>query len=324
MGGWRALAAALLTALAVPAAAEDEWGWAFLFDGKSLDGWRQAGGAWAVEDGAFAGADGACLTVAKHADFELSCEFKLDPSADAGLLLRAAGEGTSCAYEVTLGRAEGGGVGAVAPGGRKPYLAEPPKDAAAFRPDAWNHLYVRIEGKAPRIRVVLNNRKLAEVADGRSRPPAEGAVGFRVRGGKAGEAGARARVRNLRLRPLGAAEKKIVIDGDIPDNDAEVVKLGAKVYYLDRAGALIENSESAVQAPVGCRIHLDCTPKDDRNKPTMARGIPLWTYGDRSLIRVGGRSPYNPVLTALKPGVLTFTAEVDGVRSKDLQIRLTE
>lgn len=69
-------------------------GWALLFNGKSLDGWRTYRGTdiadgWTVQDGLLikqAGvAGGNIITTKKFRDFELSWEWKVEPKGNNGL-----------------------------------------------------------------------------------------------------------------------------------------------------------------------------------------------------------------------------------------------
>jgi len=112
------------------------------------------------------------------------------------------------------------------------------------------------------------------------------------------------------------------IPPDIPDNTAPVVKLGAKVYFIECDGVPVPDSGGANEAQVGCRVHLDVTPKDANNKPTQARGTPQWSYSNLSIISVTSTNPYNPAFIAKAPGVVTAYCETDGVRSNDVTVRL--
>ena len=98
--------------------------------------------------------------------------------------------------------------------------------------------------------------------------------------------------------------------------DVAVARLNANVYFVECGGQALPNSSRATTAPVGCRVHLDCTARDGSNNPTIPRGTPRWTYSDPGLITVGGGSPFNPVITAKGRGHIDFYAEVDGVRSE--------
>ena len=107
-------------------------------------------------------------------------------------------------------------------------------------------------------------------------------------------------------------------DGDLPNNDAPVAKLGAKLYFVECDGVPVAGSENAGSVPLGCRIHYDCTPKDGANRPTRAKGTPQWTFDPSNLVKVTGRSAYNPVAATLGRGRLCAWAEVDRVRSNDV------
>lgn len=99
-------------------------------------------------------------------------------------------------------------------------------------------------------------------------------------------------------------------------NRSPVARLNANVYFVECGGAPLPNSSRATTAPVGCRVHLDCTPRDASNAPTNPRGTPRWTFTNMGLITVSGNSPFNPVITAKGAGHVDFYAEVDGVRSE--------
>lgn len=112
------------------------------------------------------------------------------------------------------------------------------------------------------------------------------------------------------------------IPPDIPDNTAPVAKLGAKVYFVECNGAELPGSGGASEAPVGCRVHLDVTPKDANNKPTQAKGIPEWTFSNMGIISIPSTKGFNPAFIAKAPGTVTTYCETDGVRSNDVTIRL--
>jgi hypothetical protein len=97
-------------------------------------------------------------------------------------------------------------------------------------------------------------------------------------------------------------------------NRSPVVKLNAHVYFIECGGAPVPGSGGANSAPVGCRIHFDCTARDSSNAPTNARGTPVWTYSNPGLVS-GGNTGYNPVVIAKNGGCFSYYAEVDGVQS---------
>jgi hypothetical protein len=97
-------------------------------------------------------------------------------------------------------------------------------------------------------------------------------------------------------------------------NQSPVVKVNAHVYFIECDGAPVPGSGGASTAPVGCRVHFDCTARDSSNSPTNPRGNPQWTYSNPGLIS-GGSSGFNPVVTVKGAGCMDYYAEVDGVRS---------
>jgi len=109
---------------------------------------------------------------------------------------------------------------------------------------------------------------------------------------------------------------------DIPDNTNPVAKLGAKVYFIECNGAEIPGSGGATEAQVGCRVHLDVTPKDANNKPTQVKHTPEWTFSNMAIISIPSTTGFNPAFVAKAPGTVTAYAEADGVRSNDVTIRL--
>src|SRR5262245_29212899 len=108
---------------------------------------------------------------------------------------------------------------------------------------------------------------------------------------------------------------------DIPDNDNPVAKLVAKVFFVECGGAAIPNSGGASEAPVGCRVHLDVTPKDAGGRPTRAKHDPRWQYSNPGLFDEGDNSAYNETLTVKAPGSQAAQAFVDGVASNVVSIR---
>ena len=113
------------------------------------------------------------------------------------------------------------------------------------------------------------------------------------------------------------------IPPDIPDNTAPVAKLGAKVYFVECGGAEVPGSGGASEAQVGCRVHLDVTPKDANNKPTQVKHTPEWSFSDMSIISLSSSTTgFNPTFIAKAAGTVTAYAEADGVRSNDVTIRL--
>jgi hypothetical protein len=102
-------------------------------------------------------------------------------------------------------------------------------------------------------------------------------------------------------------------------NRSPVVKLNAHVYFVECNGAPVEGTGGGNSAPVGCRVHFDCTARDATNSPTVPNGTPRWTYSNPRILE-GGNSGFNPVVTATGAGCTDYFAEVDGVRSSTSSI----
>lgn len=106
------------------------------------------------------------------------------------------------------------------------------------------------------------------------------------------------------------------------NSTAPVVKVGAKVYFIECGGVAVPNSQGATSTDVGCRIHLDATPKDASNAPTQPRGGPSWTFSDPSLISTSDANEYTPTVTAKARGTLSTYCTIDGVQSNTVTIKI--
>ena len=71
---------------------------------------------------------------------------------------------------------------------------------------------------------------------------------------------------------------------------------------------------------MGCRVHLDATPKDSDNVPTNPRYPPRWSYSVAGLIDVTGSNPLGPMITARAPHEQLIFVTVDGVDSISFRI----
>jgi hypothetical protein len=101
-----------------------------------------------------------------------------------------------------------------------------------------------------------------------------------------------------------------------------VARVGAKVFFVECDGNIVPGSEYASTAPIGCRVHFDCTPRDANNQPTTARGTPEWTFNPDHLVSGGGGgNPYTPAVYVLGEGSFSAFVTIDGVRSADVRIR---
>lgn len=110
-----------------------------------------------------------------------------------------------------------------------------------------------------------------------------------------------------------------------PDNDNDVTRVGAGVYFIECDGIEIPDSGGAAEAPVGCRLHMDCTPRDANNKPTRAKGEPYWYLSQPGLVSGGPLSgDYTPTFSILREGELTLHVVIDGVRSDDVVVQFVD
>jgi hypothetical protein len=116
--------------------------------------------------------------------------------------------------------------------------------------------------------------------------------------------------------------------GDTPTNPESpvstdpVARLLARVYFVECASQVVPGSSDATEAPVGCRIHLDVTPKDSQGRPTVAIGTPKWTWSNPGIISASSDSDYTPTLNALAPGDLSIGCTLDNVEARPIRITL--
>ena len=109
-------------------------------------------------------------------------------------------------------------------------------------------------------------------------------------------------------------------DDGLPNNTAAVAEVTARVFFVECGSTHIPGSEYATEAPVGCRLHLDATPRDAYHQPTRPRGGPAWSWTS-GLTSGGSRSDYTPALAILQAGTFTANVAIDGVRSNDVVVR---
>ena len=106
-------------------------------------------------------------------------------------------------------------------------------------------------------------------------------------------------------------------------NNSATVRIGAKVYFVERNGQILPDSEGSNQVQVGDRIHFDATAKDAQNLPTTTQGQPHWTFTNQGIINVtGSPNDWTPVAIARNGGTFQAYVEADGVRSNTLTISI--
>lgn len=187
-----------------------------LFNGTDLEGWRKLteysgqDGKWEVAEGCIVGGQhpegkgGLLVTQKKYRDFELYAEVKADYPIDSGLFLRV--QPSVLSYQITIDYRPDGEVGAIyCPGGGE-FLEHSPEGEKLWKKDDWNIVRVRIEGRAPRIRVEINGTDLKDYTDvlfeGKHRVPAEGFIGIQVHPGSSWGEGNKVYFRKLLVKPL--------------------------------------------------------------------------------------------------------------------------
>ena len=108
-----------------------------------------------------------------------------------------------------------------------------------------------------------------------------------------------------------------------PNNNSATVRIGAKVFFVERNGQVLPESEFATSVQVGDRIHFDATAKDAQNLPTTTHGSPHWTFTNGGIISVsGGGGDWTPVAIAKSGGSFSAYVEADGIRSNTLTISI--
>lgn len=108
-----------------------------------------------------------------------------------------------------------------------------------------------------------------------------------------------------------------------PANTNPVARLGIQIETVTCNGIVQKHPNTSWdEVPVGCKMYFDATPKDAQNQRTTPQELPTWTFKPGSLVDVNLVDPYTPIVEALDPGELEVIAEVDGVQSKPLSVKL--
>jgi hypothetical protein len=193
-------AAFLLTSVQVFAAEpnsltreEIEEGWILLFDGQTEFGWKAEGDAnWTIGDGVIRVADGGkglLRTTTQFADFSLSVQFRSEPGANSGVLLRTSPKPTNTkadCYEVNIADFDHiystGGI-----------VSRAKTDVQLDSPD-WQTMEVTAEGDT--IKVRIDGQKTAKYTD--ANPLGRGFLALQHNHGKV-------EFRDIKLKPLGLA-----------------------------------------------------------------------------------------------------------------------
>jgi hypothetical protein len=153
--------------------------WRDLFDGESLEGWRQLGGAaeYSVEDGAIVGSsrldtpNSFLATEESFGDFVLELEFKVDPELNSGIQIRSLSnpdyeDGRVHGYQIEIDPSERAWTAGIYDEARRGWLYPLEVNAPAqraFRQGEWNRL--RVEAIGPVLQTWLNDVPAARVVD---------------------------------------------------------------------------------------------------------------------------------------------------------------
>lgn len=96
-------------------------------------------------------------------------------------------------------------------------------------------------------------------------------------------------------------------------NRNPVARMACSVYFVECNGEVVPGSHRADSAAVGCRVHLDATPKDANGEHTW-RTEPRWVFSNPGMIDFTPRNPWNPAFTGRGRHRQQIYAEADGVR----------
>jgi type 1 glutamine amidotransferase len=176
-----------------------------LFDGRTLDGWRQVGqGRFVAQpDGSLRseGGKGVLYHTRPYGDFVLDVDWKVDdPRADAGVHLRADSARAGAGYQVQI--RDSSAVGIYERSQRMTGAID--SVAAATHPAGkpageWNHY--RIEAAGQRYRVWLNGELVNDFFGSRAR---EGLIGLET-----ADSAAHVAYRNVRVTPLAGGPERL-------------------------------------------------------------------------------------------------------------------
>jgi hypothetical protein len=223
----RVLGASIAVLFSMVPAAADAADWKSPFDGRSLVGWKQRGGAakYHVENGEIVGTsvpktgNSFLCTEKDYGDFILELEFKVDAGLNSGVQIRsecfdepkeleAGGKkikipaGRVHGYQVEIDPSERAWTGGIYDEGRRGWLNDlKENDAArkAFKQGDWNKF--RVECRGDSVKTWLNGVAAADLKD--SLTP-EGFIALQVHGVGDKTEAMHVRWRNLRIQELAA------------------------------------------------------------------------------------------------------------------------
>lgn len=185
----------------------DKSGFVPLFDGKSLTGWRKAGGGatYSVDDGCIVGKVGPgpntfLCTEKDYGDFILMVDVKLDIPGNSGIQIRShqrEKNGRVFGYQCEIDPSPRSWSGGIYDEGRRKWLNDlknNEKGRKAFKLNGWNQFVIKAEG--PSIKTWINGVACADLVD---KADADGFIALQIHAGKKGLI----RWRNVRIKELG-------------------------------------------------------------------------------------------------------------------------
>lgn len=203
--------AEVLGPLPAPQAQPDSDGFVSLFDGKTIAGWRKAGGGatyW-VEDGCIVGKVGPgpntfLCTEKTFKNFILKLEAKFDEPGNSGIQIRShrrPQDGRVYGYQCEIDPSERSWSGGIYDEARRGWLFKLDTNEEArkaFKRDDWNEFVIEAQGR--RIRTWVNGVPCADFTDESDQADLEGFIALQVHAGKKGQI----RWRNIRIKELPA------------------------------------------------------------------------------------------------------------------------
>lgn len=204
---------------------QQEGEWTSLFDGTSLQGWKQLGGtaSYEVVDGMLVGTavpdtpNSFLVTEQHYGDFILELEFQVDSLLNSGIQIRSNTysdylDGRVHGYQVEIDPSARSWTGGIYDEGRRGWLNNlqaNPQARQAFQFGNWNHF--RIEARGSHIRTWINDVLAADLIDTRTE---SGFIGLQVHSvvNEPEKIGKQVRWRNLLIMDLGVSTLKASSD----------------------------------------------------------------------------------------------------------------